>query len=202
MAVDFNDLIPGTKVRRPPLPRGGSMDFEDLVPKEQRVAHPTAAPDQIAEAEESVSKGNNPDTPFVILAQQSLFDSTRAPDNKHTAWGYCHVPNGSTVDMTEHIEAQVERFAPGFRECIIARHTMSPSDLEAYNPNYIGGDIAGGAQNFWQVFAKPALRFTSPYAIPIRGVYLCSSSTPPGGGVHGMCGHFAALAAYRALFKR
>jgi phytoene dehydrogenase-like protein len=157
---------------------------------------------EIAEAEEAVSKGKHPDKPFVILAQQSLFDKTRAPNTKHTAWGYCHVPNGSTVDMIEQIESQVERFAPGFRDCIIARHTMSPSDLEAYNPNYIGGDIAGGAQDFWQVFAKPALRFSNPYATPIRGVYLCSSSTPPGGGVHGMCGHFAALAAYRALFKR
>jgi phytoene dehydrogenase-like protein len=157
---------------------------------------------EIAKAEEAVSQGNHPDKPFVILAQQSLFDQTRAPNTKHTAWGYCHVPNGSTMDMTERIEAQVERFAPGFRECIIARHTMSPSDLEAYNPNYIGGDIAGGAQDFWQVFAKPALRFSSPYKIPIHGVYLCSSSTPPGGGVHGMCGHFAALAALRAIFNR
>jgi len=157
---------------------------------------------EIAEAEDAVWEGKHPDKPFVILAQQSLFDQTRAPDGKHTAWGYCHVPNGSTVDMTEHIEAQIERFAPGFRDCIIARHTMSPSDLEEYNPNYIGGDIAGGAQDFWQIFAKPALRFNSPYSIPIKGIYLCSSSTPPGGGVHGMCGHYAALSALRNIFKR
>ena len=157
---------------------------------------------EIAEAEDAVWEGKHPDKPFVILAQQSLFDQTRAPDGKHTAWGYCHVPNGSTVDMTEHIEAQIERFAPGFRDCIIARHTMSPSDLEEYNPNYIGGDIAGGAQDFWQIFARPALRFNSPYSIPIKGIYLCSSSTPPGGGVHGMCGHYAALSALRNIFKR
>ncbi|MFC1848536.1 phytoene desaturase family protein [Chloroflexota bacterium] len=156
----------------------------------------------IAEAEDAVWKGNHPNRPFVILAQQSLFDETRAPEGKHTAWGYCHVPNGSTVDMTEHIEVQIERFAPGFRDCIIARHTMSPSDLEEYNPNYIGGDIAGGAQNFWQIFARPALRFTNPYAIPIKGIYMCSSSTPPGGGVHGMCGHYAALSALRNIFKK
>jgi phytoene dehydrogenase-like protein len=157
--------------------------------------------DEIAEAEDEVSRGKHPENPFVILAQQSLFDQTRAPDGKHTAWGYCHVPNGSTVDMSGCIEAQIERFAPGFRDCIIARHSMSPSDLENYNPNYIGGDIAGGLQDFWQVFARPALRFSDPYAVPLKGIYLCSSSTPPGGGVHGMCGHYAAKSALRTIFK-
>lgn len=151
--------------------------------------------EEIAESEDAAWKGKHPDRPFVILAQQSLFDHTRAPVGKHTAWAYCHVPNGSTTDMTEQIEAQVERFAPGFRECILARHTMSTSDLEQYNPNYVGGDIAGGTQDFWQIFAKPALRFGGPYATPLRGLYLCSSSQPPGSGVHGMCGHYAALSA-------
>ncbi|UCG84125.1 MAG: NAD(P)/FAD-dependent oxidoreductase [Dehalococcoidia bacterium] len=156
--------------------------------------------DEIAEAEDKVSRGKHPENPFVILAQQSLFDQTRAPDGKHTAWGYCHVPNSSTVDMSGYIEAQIERFAPGFHDCIIARHSMSPSDLENYNPNYIGGDIAGGVQDFWQVFARPALRFSDPYAVPLKGIYLCSSSTPPGGGVHGMCGHYAAKSALRTIF--
>ena len=155
---------------------------------------------EIAYSERSVWEGRHPDKPFVILAQQSLFDTTRAPAGKHTAWGYCHVPNGSTFNMTDRIEAQVERFAPGFRECILARHVMSPADLEEYNPNYMGGDIAGGAQEFWQLFARPRLRDRNPYATPIRGFYLCSSSTPPGGGVHGMCGYHAAITALRYIF--
>ncbi len=155
--------------------------------------------DEIAGSEDAVGKGELPDKPFVILAQQSLFDSTRAPAGKHTAWGYCHVPNGSNFNMTERIESQIERFAPGFRDCVLARNTMSPADLEEYNPNYLGGDIAGGAQNFSQIFAKPALRRRGPYSTGLKGVYLCSSSTPPGGGVHGMCGYHAALAALRQI---
>jgi phytoene dehydrogenase-like protein len=154
---------------------------------------------EIAGSEDAVGKCELPDKPFVILAQQSLFDSTRAPAGKHTAWGYCHVPNGSTFDMTERIESQIERFAPGFRDCVLARNTMSPADLEEYNPNYIGGDIAGGIQNFGQIYAKPAFRQGGPYATGLKGFYLCSSSTPPGGGVHGMCGYHAALAALRQM---
>jgi phytoene dehydrogenase-like protein len=156
--------------------------------------------EEIAASEDAVWRGDNPERPFVILAQQSLFDRTRAPDGKHAAWAYCHVPNGSTFSMTERIEAQVERFAPGFREIILAKHIMSPPDLEEYNPNYMGGDIAGGTQDFWQIFARPALRLRSPYATPVKGLYLCSSSTPPGSGVHGMCGHYAALSALRDIF--
>jgi phytoene dehydrogenase-like protein len=155
--------------------------------------------DEIADSETAIAKGKMPEKPFVILAQQSLFDSTRAPAGKHTAWGYCHVPNGSTSNMTEHIESQIERFAPGFRDCVLARNTMSPADLEEYNPNYFGGDIAGGAQNFGQIFAKPAMRRRGPYSTGLKGLYLCSSSTPPGGGVHGMCGYHAALAALRQI---
>lgn len=149
---------------------------------------------EIAGSEAAVWKGIHAQRPFVILAQQSLFDPSRAPQGKHTAWGYCHVPNGSSIDMTERIEAQIERFAPGFRDVVLARSVMSPADLERHNPNYIGGDISGGVQDLRQVFARPTLR-PVPYSTPAEGIYLCSSSTPPGAGVHGMCGHFAGLAA-------
>lgn len=154
--------------------------------------------EEIAAAERSVADGGIPERPFVLLAQPSLFDPTRASAGKHTLWAYCHVPNGSTVDMTQRIEAQIERFAPGFRDRILARRATTPADLESYNPNYVGGDIGGGALNLRQFIARPALRL-SPYRTPVPGVYLCSASTPPGGGVHGMCGYHAALAALRQL---
>ena len=156
---------------------------------------------EIAESEWAVSHGENPEKPYVLVAQQSLFDSTRAPEGKQTAWAYCHVPNGSGFDMTERIEAQIERFAPGFRDRILARHVMSPRDLEQYNANYIGGDINGGTQDFFQLFTRPTIRI-SPYTTPNRRIYLCSSSTPPGGGVHGMCGYYAAQAAIAHTEKR
>jgi phytoene dehydrogenase-like protein len=155
--------------------------------------------DEIAASEHAAWNGRHPEKPFVLLAQPSRFDSSRAPEGKHTAWGYCHVPNGSTVDMTEAIEAQVERFAPGFRERIIARHTMDTAELEAYNANYIGGDINGGAFRLDQIFTRPALR-RSPYRTSAGNIYICSSSTPPGGGVHGMCGYHAAQRALRDFF--
>lgn len=148
----------------------------------------------IAAAEGAVSRGEHPERPFVLLAQSSLFDPGRAPQGKQTAWAYCHVPNGSTVDMTSRIEAQIERFAPGFHGRILARHAFFPCDLERYNANYVGGDIGGGLQDLSQLLARPVLRAV-PYATPLGGVYLCSASTPPGGGVHGMCGYRAALAA-------
>jgi phytoene dehydrogenase-like protein len=148
---------------------------------------------EIAISENLTNRGLHPEKPFVLLAQQSVFDSTRAPDGKHTVWGYCHVPNGSTVDMTERIEQQIERFAPGFRETILAKATRFTFDLEAENPNCIGGEINGGVQDIWQHFTRPAPRW-SPYRTPIDGVYLCSASTPPGGGVHGMSGYHAARA--------
>jgi phytoene dehydrogenase-like protein len=129
----------------------------------------------------------------VLLAQQSLFDPTRAPQGKHTVWAYCHVPNGSTLDMSSRIEAQIERFAPGFRERILARHIYTAVEMEQYNPNYVGGDINGGVQDWRQLFTRPVARLV-PYTTPARGIYLCSSSTPPGGGVHGMCGYHAARA--------
>jgi phytoene dehydrogenase-like protein len=160
--------------------------------------HLGATLEEITASEEAVSRGQHPARPFVLLAQQSLFDSSRAPAGKQTLWGYCHVPNSSTVDMTERIEGQIERFAPGFRERVLARSSMSPADVERYNPNYVGGDINGGLQDVRQLFARPAARLV-PYSTPARGIYICSSSTPPGGGVHGMCGYFAARAALRFL---
>jgi phytoene dehydrogenase-like protein len=153
--------------------------------------------DEIAAGEQAVARGQCAERPLVLLAQQSLFDPSRAPEGKHSAWAYCHLPRGSKVDMTERIESQVERFAPGFRDCILSRHTMSPADFESYNPNYIGGDISGGLQNLLQIVARPSLRI-SPYSTPIKNLFICSSSTPPGGGVHGMCGYHAA----RAVLKR
>jgi phytoene dehydrogenase-like protein len=154
---------------------------------------------EVAAAEQEVARGGHPDRPFVILVQGSLFDGTRAPEGKHTGWAYCHVPNGSTVDMTDRIEAQVERFAPGFRDRILARATSGPADLEAYDPNYVGGDINGGIQDLRQLITRPVARL-DPYSTPIRGLYLCSSSTPPGGGVHGMSGVWAARSALRREF--
>ncbi len=156
---------------------------------------------EIAAAEAEVARGGHPERPFVLLAQQSLFDPSRAPAGKHTAWAYCHVPNGSTVDMTERIERQIERFAPGFRDLVRARHATGPAGLERYNPNYVGGDIGGGVLDVRQLFTRPVARLV-PYSTPLEGVFLCSSSTPPGPGVHGMCGFFAARAALRAAGRR
>ncbi|MEO5891440.1 MAG: NAD(P)/FAD-dependent oxidoreductase [Ferruginibacter sp.] len=155
--------------------------------------------EEIARTEQETADGKHPGKPFVLLAQQSLFDSSRAPAGKHTAWAYCHVPNGSVKDMINAIELQIERFAPGFRERILARHAMNTSQLEAYNPNYIGGDINGGVIDIGQLFTRPALRY-SPYRTSARGMYICSSSTPPGGGVHGMCGFHAAKRVLKDIF--
>jgi phytoene dehydrogenase-like protein len=155
--------------------------------------HLGGSAEEIVAAESEVAKGRFPERPFIILAQPSLFDETRAPAGQHTAWGYCHVPSNSNINMTERIEAQIERFAPGFRDCILHRHTMTAPDFETYNPNYVGGDIGGGIQDLVQIVARPSLRVT-PYAMPVKGMFICSSSTPPGGGVHGMCGYHAARA--------
>ncbi|HMH23335.1 MAG TPA: NAD(P)/FAD-dependent oxidoreductase [Puia sp.] len=157
--------------------------------------------EEIAEAELITSKGGHPDKPFVLLAQQSISDPSRAPAGKHTAWAYCHVPNGSGRDMTAAIERQVERFAPGFRDLILARHVMNTAQLEEYNANYIGGDINGGMIDIRQLFTRPALRW-SPYRTSTAGIYICSSSSPPGGGVHGMCGYHAAQRALKDIFGR
>ncbi|MBO9202942.1 MULTISPECIES: phytoene desaturase family protein [Niastella] len=155
--------------------------------------------EEIVESERLAAAGIHQEKPFVLLAQPSLFDATRAPAGKHTAWAYCHVPNGSTVDMTAAIEAQVERFAPGFKDLILARHTFNTRQMESYNPNYIGGDINGGIIDLRQLYTRPAIRW-SPYTTPAKGIYICSSSTPPGGGVHGMCGYHAARKALHDVF--
>jgi len=152
--------------------------------------------EEIVESEDAVWQDRLTERPYVLLAQPSLFDGTRAPAGKHTLWAYCHVPNGSPVDMTDAIERQIERFAPGFRDRIIARRTRSAPELEAYNPNYVGGDINGGVQDLRQLFTRPVIRL-NPYSTPVDGLYICSSATPPGGGVHGMCGYLAAKAALR-----
>jgi phytoene dehydrogenase-like protein len=152
--------------------------------------------EEIADSERAPWEGRHAERPFVLLAQQSVFDETRAPAGKHTAWAYCHVPNGSTFDMRERIEAQIERFAPGFRERVLACTPRNTRDLERENPNLVGGDIAGGANTFGQLLARPVLRLV-PYSTPLPWLYSCSGSTPPGAGVHGMCGHLAARAALR-----
>jgi len=156
--------------------------------------------EEIANAEAAVWAGQVPERPFVFVAQPSLFDPTRAPEGKQTGWAYCHVPSGCTQDMTARIEAQVERFAPGFCDLILARHVFLPAELEAYNANYVGGDITGGVMDLGQMFARPVLR-RSPYTTPNPKIYICSSSTPPGGGVHGMCGYHAAQAALRRVLR-
>jgi phytoene dehydrogenase-like protein len=152
--------------------------------------------DEIAASENAVRIGQVADRPFVLLAQPSLFDSSRAPAGKHTAWAYCHVPNGSKVNMLEKLEEQIERFAPGFRDCILARRVFSPAELESMDANLVGGDIGGGAMDIRQFLFRPTWR---GYATSARDIYICSSSTPPGGGVHGMCGYHAAKMALSRL---
>ena len=150
--------------------------------------------EEIVAAEDAPLAGRVPERPFVLLGQPTLFDPSRAPEGKHIAWAYCHVPFGSDADVTDRIEAQVERFAPGFRDRILARCAMGPAALERHDANLVGGDISAGAMSLRQVFFRPVARLV-PYATPLKGVYLCSASTPPGGAVHGMCGYYAALAA-------
>ncbi len=157
--------------------------------------------EEIAAYEAAVNRGEHLGQPYVLVAQPSLFDNSRAPPDKHTGWAYCHVPYGSTTDMTTAIEGQLERFAPGFRDRIMARHVMTTADLSKYNENYEGGDITGGANDFRQMLRRPTWSLVS-YSTPIPGVYLCSSSTPPGGGVHGMCGYHAARLALRQVFGK
>lgn len=177
----------------------GPIPFKSDACKHAGTVHIGNTLAEIVAAEQLTWDGGHPEKPFVLLAQQSLFDATRAPVGKHTAWAYCHVPNSSTVDMTQAIEKQVERFAPGFRDRILAKHVMNSAQIEAYNPNYVGGDINGGVIDLGQLFTRPALRW-SPYKTSAKGMYICSSSTPPGGGVHGMCGYQAARRALRDVF--
>ena len=159
--------------------------------------------DEIAAGERAIGDGKLPDPPFILFSQPSLFDRSRVPDNNsaaQTAWAYCHVPRGSTADMTTAIENRIERHAPGFRDCILARHTIDAVEYETYNPNYIGGDINGGMQDWRQLFTRPVARL-DPYSTPNPRLFLCSSSTPPGGGVHGMCGYHAARSALRRALR-
>jgi phytoene dehydrogenase-like protein len=176
----------------------GPIPWNDPACLQAGTLHIGGTLDEIAKAELDVERGVAPERPFVLLSQPTLFDADRAPEGMHTVWAYCHVPNGSTTDMTQAIELQIERFARGFSNRIMARHVMFPADMEAYNPNYIGGSIAGGIQSLRHLFVRPLGRWR-PYTIPARGVYLCSSSMPPGAGVHGMCGYFAAKRAMRDL---
>jgi phytoene dehydrogenase-like protein len=155
--------------------------------------------EQIAQSEKAVRCGRHPDRPFILLAQPSLFDSSRALAGEHTAWAYCHVPNGSNVDMLPKFEDQIERFAPGFRDCILARRVFSPADLESMDANLVGGDIGGGVMDIRNFLFRPTRRH---YATSARDIYICSSSTPPGGGVHGMCGYHAAKMALRRLKRK
>lgn len=155
--------------------------------------------EDISKSEKLIWEGKYSQNPFVLLAQQSLFDTTRSPDGYHTAWAYCHVPSGSEVDMSTTIEDQIEKYAPGFKETIIGKHTFNTKEIENYNPNYIGGDINAGVQDWSQIFTRPALR-VSPYRTSFKNIYICSASTPPGGGVHGMGGYYAAKRAIKDLF--
>jgi phytoene dehydrogenase-like protein len=165
--------------------------------KRAATIHLGATLEEISFSERSAWRGEHVERPFVLLAQPSLFDPSRAPEGKHTLWGYCHVPNASTFNMTEKIENQIERFAPGFKDLVIGRSMMPPNELEKHNANLIGGDINGGAGDLRQLFLRPTLKM---YATSVKGLYICSASTPPGGGVHGMCGYFAARRALKETF--
>jgi phytoene dehydrogenase-like protein len=168
------------------------IPWSDSRVAEAGTVHVGGTLEEIAAAEQETASGGHPQRPFVLLAQPTLFDPSRAPRDRHVAWGYCHVPAGSTVDMCARIEAQIERFAPGFRERILARRATTPADIERHNPNMVGGDIGMGVMDWPQLFRRPSWRF---YRTPARDLYICSASTPPGVGVHGMCGYFAAQAA-------
>jgi phytoene dehydrogenase-like protein len=178
----------------------GPIPWNDPAVLQASTVHLGGTLDEVAAAEAGVWRGEHPERPFVLLCQQSLFDRSRAPEGKHTGYAYCHVPAGSTTDRTDAIERQVERFAPAFRQRILARHVMTTADFERYNPSFVGGAITGGVADLGQLFTRPVARW-NPYTTPNPRIFLCSSSTPPGGGVHGMCGSFAARAALRACHR-
>jgi phytoene dehydrogenase-like protein len=179
----------------------GPIPWGDPAAARAGTVHVGGTMEDVAAWEGAVAAGQTGDRPFVLVVQASRFDPSRAPAGKHTAWAYCHVPNGSTADMTGAIEAQVERFAPGFRDLVLARATKDSAELEAYDANYVGGDINGGIQDWRQLIFRPDIRW-DPYRMPADGFYLCSSSTPPGGGVHGMCGSLAARSVLRGIGVR
>jgi phytoene dehydrogenase-like protein len=176
----------------------GPIPWTDPACLDSATVHVGGTLAEIADSEATVWRGQHAERPFTIVVQPSLFDASRAPAGKHTGWAYCHVPNGSTLDRTEAIEHQIERFAPGFRDRILARHVMRATDLEQYNANYVGGAITGGVTDIGQLFTRPVARI-DPYSTPNPDVFICSASTPPGGGVHGMCGYHAARSALRRL---
>lgn len=178
----------------------GPVPWSDRLCRQAGTVHLGGSLEQIASAEKEVWMGRHPERPYCIIAQCSMADPTRAPQEKSTLWGYCHVPAGSGVDMTGPVEDQIERCAPGFKDRILSRHAMTPADLYRHDSNYVGGDINGGVQDLRQLFTRPVPKL-DPYVTPLQGVYLCSSSTPPGGGVHGMCGYFAARSALRREFS-
>jgi phytoene dehydrogenase-like protein len=176
----------------------GPVPWQHEACRETVTVHVGGTIAEVAASEAAVHAGQHPERPFSLITQPSVVDPTRAPAGKHVLWGYCHVPAGSDVDMADRIEAQIERFAPGFRDRILARSVRTAAEMERYNPAYVGGDIAGGANTLRQTLGRPTLRW-NPYRTPLPGVYLCSGSTPPGGGVHGMCGYWAARTALRDL---
>jgi phytoene dehydrogenase-like protein len=178
----------------------GAIPWRDPRCLEASTVHVAGRFEELADAEAAVWRGEHPARPFVMVCQQSQFDPTRAPAGKHTGYAYCHVPPGSTVDLTGDIERQIERFAPGFGDRILARHVTTPHDLERDNPNYVGGAVTGGVADLFQLFTRPVARL-DPYATPNPRVFLCSASTPPGGGVHGMCGYHAARSAQRRIAR-
>jgi phytoene dehydrogenase-like protein len=177
----------------------GPVPWQNEAARKAGTLHLGGGFEEIAAAEAAVARGQHPDSPYVLVVQAGVADPTRAPEGQHALWAYCHVPAGSAVDMTAKIEAQIERFAPGFTDLVLARHTRTAVQEEAMNPNYVGGDIACGAQTVRQVLARPLIRW-NPYRTPLRGMYLCSSATPPGPAVHGRCGELAALSALREVF--
>jgi phytoene dehydrogenase-like protein len=207
------DRLPGGYRRRLEKYRYGSGVFKvdwalsEPVPwaaeecRDACTVHVGGGANEIYAAERDCHRGLHAEKPFVLFAQQSVIDDSRAPGGEHTGWGYCHVPARSQTDRTEAIEAQIERFAPGFRDCILDRATMNCAQFEAYNPNYVGGDIICGVQDWRQMFARPVARW-NPYTTPNPAIYICSSATPPGGGVHGMCGFHAARAVLAASTRR
>lgn len=179
----------------------GPIPWQNEAVSRAATVHVGGTLEEVAASEQAAWDGVHSDRPFVLVAQQSLFDPSRAPAGKHTAWAYCHVPHGSSLDMTEKIESQIERFAPGFRERILARSTRNAVQTEQYNPNWVGGDINGGVQDIRQLFTRPVLRL-NPYTTPARDLFFCSSATPPGGGVHGLCGYYAARAAMKSALRQ
>ena len=176
------------------------VPWRDAACRRATTVHLSGDLEQVARAEALAHQGKVDDRPFVLLVQPTLVDPGRAPPSRHTAWAYCHVPHGSTLDRSEAIEGQIERFAPGFRDVILARHTTNTRELERYNPNNVGGDIAGGSSDLGQLFFRPVAS-VDPYSTSAPDVFLCSSSTPPGGGVHGMCGYWAARSVLRKVFR-